>query len=99
MPADGRCPVGCTEHAHYGASLRAKGVAVTPSSMPSRFQHGKIRKPEPPSWEKGIVTETRPDGSRMPMLDEHLRPIHVKQYAERKHEFDAERRRLATAPT
>lgn len=96
VPAENRCPVGCTEHEHYGARLRAKGVAVAPSATPSRFHHGRRRKVEAPSWEKGIVTETRPDGSKMPMLDESLRPIHVKQYAEKRTEYDATRRRLAS---
>lgn len=90
------CPVGCTEHDHYGARLRAKGVSVSPSATPTRFRHGGLRTPADNAWERGIVTETRADGSVAPMLDEHLRPIHVKKYADRRREFDSERARLAS---
>lgn len=95
-----RCPVGCTEHDHYGARLRSKGLTIAPSALPSQFRHGRLRKPEQPSWEKGVAGERRPDGSHMPYLDENLRPIGVKRYAERRRELDdARARQLAGPPT
>lgn len=87
------CPVGCTEHEHYGAKLRAKGVTVAPSATPSQFRHGRIRKPEAPSWEKGIPTEKRPGGTEMPVLNESLRPMRVKEHSERRREIEAARAR------
>lgn len=92
------CPVGCQEHEHYGAQLRAKGVSVAPSATPSRFQHGKLRKPEAPSWEKGIPTEARPGGTQMPYLNEKGDRIRVKEYGQRRHEIDAIRDRQRHAP-
>lgn len=92
------CPVGCTEHEHYGAQLRAKGVSVSPSATPSRFRHGKLREARPPSWEKGIATEKRPGGYEMPYLNENGSRIHVKEAAERRHEIDKIRDRQRNAP-
>ena len=40
-----------------------------------------------PSWERGIVMEKRGDGE-VPLLDESLRPIRVKKYAENRHKYE-----------
>lgn len=92
------CPVGCTEHEHYGARLRAKGVQVSTAAMPSRRKHGKFRPPVSPSWEKGIPTEKRPGGYEMPVLTDTLRPMRVKEHSERRHEIQAIRDRQRNAP-
>jgi hypothetical protein len=46
------------------------------------------------SWEKGIAQDHR----GVPLLDRQGEPIGVKAYSERRHVFEAERRRLATDP-
>lgn len=46
------------------------------------------------SWERGIAKDER----GLPLLDGNLQPIPVKRYAERRHEFDARRKELATSP-
>lgn len=54
----------------YAHRLRAKGVQVAPSATPNRVQtrNQPVRPMAEPSWEKGVVGETRPDGSFMPVL-------------------------------
>lgn len=43
-----------------------------------------------PAWEKGIITDKRPDGSEMPILEPGTStPLHVKQYYENKRTIDA----------
>jgi len=95
----GACPVGCTEHEHYGAQLRAKGVSIAPSATPSRAKHGTIRKPQAPSWEKGIVTEKRPGGFEMPLINEKGHRVRVKEAGIRRHEIAQIRDRQRNAPT
>lgn len=92
------CPVGCTEHEHYGAQLRAKGISVAPSATPSRFKQGRRRPIEQPSWEKGIPTEKRPGGFEMPYLNEDGSRVRVKEHAQRRHEIHAIRDRQRNAP-
>lgn len=91
------CEPGCTEH--YACELRAKNVGVAPSSMPSRFNHGKLRPIVQPSWEKGIATEKRPGGYEMPYLNENGTRLRVKEAGERRHEIAAIRDRQRNAPS
>ena len=91
------CKRGCQPPCSYGCDLRQKGVSVAPSALPS--QMNSVAPPTAnPAWERGIVTESRPDGSRMPILDASLKPIRVKEYAQRRREIDA-KVRLAKNPT
>lgn len=87
---------GCVEH--YACSLRAKGVQLSPAATPSRL-HLPRRQMAAPSWEAGIVTETRPDGSRMPLLKPSGAPLGVKEYGERRREVDAQVKALRTPAT
>jgi hypothetical protein len=84
----------------YGEWLRTKNVGF--KSVPGGTQDARYD-PTPipmadPSWEKGIITETRPDGSRIPMLDEKLNPLRVKRYGEEREVWDTRRKELATQP-
>lgn len=75
------------------------GLNVAASAMPSRFRAGNPQRANP-VWERGIVTERRPDGSVMPMLHaETLNAIPVKAYGENRRNYDEQRRRLRTDPT
>ncbi len=95
----GTCPVGCTEHEHYGARLRAKGVQVSAGALPTRAKFGKIRKPQAPSWEKGIPTEKRPGGFEMPYINEKGHRVRVKEAGVRRHEIAKIRDRQRNAPS
>lgn len=92
------CPVGCTAHEHYGAQLRAKGIQVSPSATPSRFQEGTRRPVADPAWERGIPTEKRPGGTVMPYLNEAGERVRVKEFGVRRHEIEAIRDRQRNAP-
>lgn len=85
---DGTCTPQC-----YGCRLRAKNVCVAPSAMPSRMN--SIPPPTAkPVWERGVVTDKRPDGSEMPVFSPGTRePLRVHEYSE-KRRFVEERRRL-----
>lgn len=85
---------------HYACSLRAKGIQVNPISVtPNRHALRRdpgVRKPNC-SWEKGIVYDQRPDGSRMPVFAPNSRrPLRVKEYGENRQNIDAQIRRLKT---
>lgn len=68
---------------------------ATPSRTPNKAPPAKAQ----PNWEAGIVTEKRPGGTEMPMIDaQTLNPIRVKAYSERRSHYEAERRKLHNAP-
>lgn len=91
----------CQEH--YACGLRAKGIqvnpiAVTPNRHALRRDPG-VRKPNC-SWEKGIVYDERPDGSRMPLFAPGTRrPLRLKEYGENRRQIDEQVRRLKTTDT
>lgn len=83
----------------YGCELRQKGIQLSPAATPNR----RLLRPDPGvakpklSWEAGVVTERRVDGSQMPVLEPGTRhPIGVKQYGENRRAFDEQRKRLKT---
>lgn len=92
---DGSCVPSCS----YGCELRKKNLMVAPSAMPTRMND----KPPPkanPAWERGIVTQKRPDGSEMPLLRPgSLEPMRVKEYGERRRDVDAQVKNLHTRTT
>jgi len=93
----GVCLDACDPPCSYGCELRQKGVGISPSAMPSR----KNSNPPPmanPAWERGIVSERRPDGSRMPILKPGtLKPLRVKEYSQKRREIDAKVRQVRSA--
>lgn len=86
---------------HYACALRAKAIAVAPSATPNRSANRphRFRPPTAPSWERGAVTEARPDGSRMPYLGDDGRPIRVKDWGENQRRYTDRVRRLKGDPT
>lgn len=82
----------------FKAKLRSLNWGRVPGgSRDSKF----VYRPKPSSsWEAGIVTDKRPGGYEMPLLDgtDDYKPIRMKQYAERRHEIDAQRDRLRNDP-
>lgn len=92
------CRDACDPPCSYGCALRQKGVSVKPSAMPSRMNAKPPRKADP-AWERGIVSETRVDGSRMPLLAPGTRhPLRVHEYAQKRRDIDAQVRNLKTRP-
>lgn len=91
--------VGCTEH--YGCRLRAKGVQVSPLATPTRVQNRPrtFRPTVEPSWEKGIVSEARPGGTRMPVLAPgSTRPLGVHELAGQRSKVQEGIKRLHSDP-
>lgn len=84
---------GCEEH--YGCRLRSKGVQVSPNATPTRHNRRKD-KVEPPSWNKGIVYDERPGGTKMPVLNQDMTPVRMKQGAEQRHKINDHLRRSRT---
>jgi hypothetical protein len=84
----GVCHDACDPPCSYGCALRQKGVTVAPSALPSQMNSVPPRTANP-AWERGIVTEKRPGGHVVPVLDSRLKPIRVKQYAQKRREIDA----------
>ena len=81
----GVCHDSCNPPCSYGCELRQKGVGVAPSAMPSRMNSVAPPKANP-VWERGIVYDDRPDGSRMPVLSPKTgKPLRVKEHAENRH--------------
>jgi hypothetical protein len=82
---------GCSEH--YGCRLRDKGVAVAPSATPSRTQNMTPTPMTPPSHYKNVLTEDRPGGFKMPVLNPDGSPVRHKQASEQSSHFEDQRRR------
>lgn len=92
------CEHPCDEH--YRCRLLQNTSMVAPSATPSRYRHGKLRKPVAPSWEKGFApTEKRPGGFEMPLLSADGTRMRVKEYGERRHEISRIRDRQRKAPS
>lgn len=66
-------------------ACKLSSLQWSPATHPSAY-NSVPPKVEPPSWENGIVTSPRPDGSAMPVLDKNLNQIGVKELAHRRHE-------------
>ena len=81
----------CTEH--YGCKLRAKGVQIAPTALPSRMNKVSPRRADP-TWERTKVTQKRPGGTEMPILTETGKPLRVKEYGERRREITSKLRSL-----
>jgi len=81
---------GCQEH--YGCRLKSKGVQVSPQATPTRHNRRKDTV-VPPSWNKGIVYDERPGGTKMPVLNQDMSPVRMKQGAEQRHKITDHLRR------
>ena len=75
----------------YGKALREKGVrmAAVPGGTNSMSPPSKK---EPGHWEQDIVTETRPGGGVVPLLDSNLKPIRRKGYADNRRKYEQGRK-------
>jgi hypothetical protein len=79
---------------HYACKLRNKGMQVSPRAQMSRTQNWRPTPSVPPAYNKQLMYDTRPDGSKMPILTatgDHLRR---REYDEKRHQIDATIRRI-----
>lgn len=81
----------------YACRLRAKGVQVSAGAATSTRRGKPDSNARYNAWERGIFTVERPDGSRMPVLNEKGTAMRMKEASERRHEIEAMQRRQAAA--
>lgn len=86
---------GCQEH--YGCRLSSKGIQVSPTATPSRVRNPVPVPHEPPSFNKQIMYEDRPGGTKIPLLNASGDVIRRKQYGENRHRYEAIRRQRHNA--
>lgn len=73
----------------YREKLRSLSFGRVPGG--SRQGKAGLRKPELNNgWERGIKGEHRADGSFMPYIDHNGNPIRMKQWAENRHNYEAQ---------
>lgn len=93
------CDRTCDPPCSYGCELGQKGVNTAPSAMPSRMN--KVGPPTAkPVWEKQIISERRPDGSRMPILAPGpgpRRPLRIKEYTQHRRKIDEQVKQVRTS--
>jgi hypothetical protein len=81
-----KCDIeGCQEH--YGCRLRNKGIQLSPKAQMSRMHNYRPAKKEPPAYNKTIIYEDRPGGTKMPLLNTDGSPVRQKQYDENKRQI------------
>lgn len=66
---------------------------LDPRATPSRRNGIPPRKPDP-AWERGRVTEERPGGFRVPILNSEGQPLGVKEHADNRRAIESRRREL-----
>lgn len=76
-------------------TCKLRSVQLSPAATPTKTRRfGKLGPKGNPSWEKGIVTDSR----GMPILKPDGHFIRQKEYAEKRHSIEAGRAQLAQAP-
>ena len=96
---EGVCDADPDECGHWCCKIRYMrangGLRLSNEATPNREGHYPFREIKQPSWEAGIATVERANGTRVPILKPGTNvPMRVKEYAERRHEVDAHLRRM-----
>lgn len=73
---------------------KVKTIQLSPNATPSRRNHipPKVNK-ESNAWHRGVVQDSR----GMPLLNEKLAPVGLKEYSENRHKYDEGRRKTMHA--
>lgn len=82
----------CTEH--YACRLRNKGMQVSPRALATRTHNWRPTPSIPPARNRELMYDHRPDGSMMPILKPDGTHIRRKEYEEKRHQIEANRRRI-----
>lgn len=87
-------PAGC-DCGSYACELRNKGVSIAHAATPNKVRKGKPgSNAEYNGWEKGLAGEKRPGGTFMPHLDGKGNTIGVKQFSEKRHQYETRLKKL-----
>lgn len=89
-------PVGSNPDS-YAERLRAKSVQIHAAATPSRHNRVSGDNARFNNWEKGIASEARPHGTRMPILDKHGSTIPIKRFTEMTKERSSHEARRSNA--
>ena len=81
----------------YACEMRAKGVQLSAGAAATTKRGRPSSNDRYNSWERGIYTVERPDGSRMPVLNEQGNMMRMKEASQRRQELNAMRRRQHAA--
>jgi hypothetical protein len=73
--------------------MRDKTISLSPKLTPSRSLNMVPTPMEPPSHYKNILTEDRPGGFKMPVLNPDGSPVRHRQAQEQRTRFEEARRR------
>lgn len=79
------------------APCRWKTVQLSPAATPTRMNDVPPEASRYNAWERGIVTERRPGGFEMPVIDSKGL-IGVKKWADNRHRYDDARKRVRQDP-
>jgi hypothetical protein len=72
--------------------MRSKGLYLSRAARASQVAHTPGKKPRintDNAWERGILTEERPGGHRVPIMDSNMDYIPLKKYHENKAKYDS----------
>lgn len=87
----------CTEH--YACRLRNKGLQVSPRAQGTRTQNWRPTPSVPPSRNKQIMYDERPDGSKMPILKPDGSVVRQREWDEKRHQYESTIRKLRSGAT
>lgn len=95
MPSRPMCTtVGCTDPTHYGCTLRAKGMQVSPKLTPTRSTNPDPTPVQGDATKAQIMYDERPGGTKMPILNWDGSVVRRKQYDDQKSTIESNMRRI-----
>lgn len=98
MPSQPHCVVeGCVEH--YACRLRNKGLQVSPRAQSTRTLNWRPTPSIPPKSNGALLYDTRPDGSKMPVLREDGSHVYVREAREAGGQVESTIRRIRNSGT
>ncbi len=74
---------------HIGVGT--SGPYITRAARPTQVAANPGKRPRvntDNAWERGILTEERPGGTRVPIMDDNMQPIPLKTYSENRKKYD-----------
>lgn len=95
MPSE-KHPSDCTCD-RYACQLRSKGVQVSPAGMARHNGKTPASNAQYNGWERGIASEDRPGGTRMPYLNGNGAAIPIKTFTEKRSTYEKIRQKQLTA--
>lgn len=83
---------GCVEH--YACRLRDKGLQVSPRATPTTTLNMKPTPGKPPAYNREIIYNERPGGTKIPLLNPDGSVVRRRQYDREKAQITSTIRRI-----